>query len=133
MTSDVFEELDSRTPAELEQEAKKNMSDFKDIVDSLSSAHDKKKTLWKQIYDNAITDRRNTYIMYIDLYSRVHGNGTEHAIHGTTLAKYIERLTKANDQLIKLAEIIDEAVVSDEDEWQGEDSVYDQLEDGDRA
>ncbi len=119
------------TPKQLESEAKKSMKDFDKLVDSLSTAHDKKKALWKQIYDNAVTDRRNAYIMFTDLYTAVHGKTTEHAIHGATLAKYIERLTKSNEQLIKLAEIIDDAVASDEDDLTNEDTMYDQLEGND--
>ena len=31
---------------------------------------------------------------------------TEHATLGSTLTKYLERMNKANDQLLKLAELI---------------------------
>jgi len=124
-----IEGLTSLTPKQLEKEVQERVKNFNGIIDSLSTAHDKKKELWREIYQNAVLDRRNAYIMFTDLYTKVHGMGTEHAIHGQTLSKYMERLTKSNEQLIKLAEIIDDAVAADEDDLlQDEDSVYDQLE-----
>lgn len=112
----------------LEKETEKNIKSFEELIDSLSTAHDKKKALWKQIYENAVKDRRNCYVMFLDLYSKVHGNGSEHAIHGATLAKYMERLNKSNEQLLRLAEIIEEAVTIDEDEVTDENSIYNRLE-----
>lgn len=123
------EPFNSITPKQLENQTKKNMKDFDTLVDSLSNAHDKKKELWKQIYQNAVTDRRNAYIMFTDLYTNVHNSTSEHAIHGATLAKYMERLTKSNDQLIKLAEIIDDAVTADEEDMLDDtDTIYASLE-----
>lgn len=123
--------FDGITPKQLEAKVKDEMENFNGLLDSLSTAHDKKKALWRQIYDNAVTDRRNSYIMFTDLYTQVHGHTSEHAIHGATLAKYMERLNKANEQLIKLAEIIDDAVNEDEDEITDESSMYDRLEQAD--
>jgi hypothetical protein len=124
---DIIESL-SKDTTNLESITKNNIKSFEELVDSLSSAHDKKKALWKQIYENAVKDRRNSYVMFIDLYSKVHGNGSEHAIHGNTLAKYMERLNKSNEQLLKLAELIDEAVEVDDDALANEDSIYTRLE-----
>jgi hypothetical protein len=42
-------------------------------------------------------------------------DSTEHAIHGRSIATYIERMSKANDQLIKLAELIAKADKSSEE------------------
>lgn len=125
------DELEVLSPKQLDEDTKKSIENFDKLMDELSSAHDKKKELWRQIYQNAVTDRRNSYIMFTDLYTKVHGHGTEHAIHGATLAKYMERLNKANEQLIKLAEIIDDAVVADEDDLTNPNDIYDGLEAGD--
>jgi hypothetical protein len=112
----------------LDKETKEKIRAFNSVLNSLSSLHDKKKQLWQQIYENSVIDRRNAYIMFYDLYEKVHGNPTEHAIHGTTLAKYLERLNKSNEQLIQLANILDEAVSQDENELTSEGSMYERLE-----
>jgi len=36
----------------------------------------------------------------------VQDKSTEHAVHGRTISSYIERMSKANEQLIKLAELV---------------------------
>lgn len=118
-----FKEID---PQELEKEANENIKDFEELLDTISSLHDKKKALWKQIYQNSVTDRRNAYIAFGNLYGMVHGHGSEHAIHGTTLAKYLERMNKANEQLIRLAELLDEAI--EEDEEVNQDDIYERLQ-----
>jgi len=91
---------------ELEREAKKQMNAFSDLLNSLDKSLDKKKQLWKQIYENAVTDRKNAYLVFADLYINVHTKPAEHAIHGPVLSKYMERMSKATDQLIKLAELV---------------------------
>ena len=65
--------------------------------------------------------------MLTDLYQRVHGSPAEHAIHGQNLSKYLERLNKSNEQLIKLAEILDDAIEEDEDEALDSETMYERL------
>lgn len=115
---------------ELDKKINKQLKDFSSLLDSLSSLEDKKKALWKQIYENAVTDRKNAYILFGDLYKDVHNNANEHAIHGPTLSKYLERMEKSNQQLIKLAEMIDDVVEEEEDLLADEDSIYDRIQKG---
>lgn len=82
---------------------------FNDLVDSLDSLSEQKKSLWKEVYYNAITDRRAAYVLYNDLLAGVIGQPAQHAIHGPILAKYIERVSRSNDQIIRLAELVAEA------------------------
>lgn len=91
---------------ELDKQAKEQMQAFGDLLNSLDKSLDKKKQLWKQIYENAIVDRKNAYLVFADLYVNVHQQPAEHAIHGPTLSKYMERMSKATDQLLKLAELV---------------------------
>ena len=79
---------------------------FAKILEDINSVDDKKKKLWQEIYDNAIIDRQNAYIMFSKLSAIVEDKSTEHAIHGKTMATFIERMSRSNDQLIKLAELI---------------------------
>jgi hypothetical protein len=73
----------------------------------------KKKKLWKEIYENAVTDRQNAYVLFNTLMDIVQNNSTEHAIHGKTLATYIEKMSKANDQIIRLAELVSKSEIKE--------------------
>jgi len=117
-----------KSPEQFEKETTDNLKSFAALLDSLSTLHDKKTALWKQIYENAVFDRRNSYLMWTDLYQKVHGDKSEHMVHGMTLSKYMERCNKANEQIIKLAEILDQAIDEDIEEATDDEKLYDQLE-----
>lgn len=101
-TTEGLVEVDAR-----DVEAK--IRDFGGLLDQIESLTDKKKQLWKEIYENAISDRQNAYVMFAKLVKIAQDKSTEHAVHGKTIATYIERMSRANDQLIKLAELIAKA------------------------
>ena len=82
---------------------------FSDILDSLSSTEEKKKALWKEIYENAIADRENAGMLFTDAYQQMGGGTFEHATLGPVMTKYLERMNKANEQILKLAELIHKA------------------------
>lgn len=89
----------------IEQKEKK-IKEFGDILDSIENTTDKKKLLWKEIYENAISDRENAYILFHEAYSSMMKSASEHITVGPVLNKYLERMNKANDQLLKLAELV---------------------------
>jgi CO dehydrogenase/acetyl-CoA synthase beta subunit len=91
------------------------LKDFSGLLNQIESLSDKKRQLWTEIYENAITDRQNSYAMFARLVQIAQDKSSEHAVHGRTIATYIERMSKANDQLIKLAELIDKADKKNED------------------
>jgi hypothetical protein len=113
---------------ELDKKIAKEIEGFTDLLGTLATTEERKKSLWKQIYENAVTDRRNAFILFGDLYSMVANNNSEHAIHGQTLTKYMERMSKANEQLIKLAELVSQAIDENVEEDWGEDQMYESLE-----
>ena len=84
----------------------KKLKDFSDLLDSLSNSEDKKKLLWKEAYKNAIEDRESANILVTDLLLQIQGNLTNHQSYGSIMSKYLERMAKSNDQILKLAEII---------------------------
>ena len=84
----------------------KKLKDFSDLLDSLSSTEDKKKLLWKEAYQNALEDRENAHILVTDLLLQIRGNLTNHQSYGSIMSKYLERMAKSNDQILKLAEIL---------------------------
>jgi hypothetical protein len=87
---------------------------FNQLLESIGSIDDKKRKLWEEIYSNAIVDRQNAYVIFARLSDICESKSTEHAVHGRTLTSCIERMSKANEQLIKLAELIAKSVEESE-------------------
>lgn len=104
----------------------KRLGQFKDLLDSLSSLEDKKKVLWLHIYENAILDRTNAYSLMLELTATIKGNPAEHTLNGPILSKYIERMSRANDQILKLAELVQKA--QEEEDSVNPDEIWAQLE-----
>jgi hypothetical protein len=94
--------------------------DFSDLLEQIDGVSDKKKKLWREIYENAVTDRQNAYVLFNTLVEITEDKSTEHAIHGKTMATYIERMSKANDQIIRLAELVSKSEVKESDEIDAE-------------
>ena len=102
-------------------EKKENqIKNFSDILDSIDSLEDKKKMLWKEIYENSLEDREKAKMLFNDAYISMQGGVNEHMNIGSIMSKYIERMSKSNDQILKLAELI-----SKEEEKSAEVSVDD--------
>ncbi len=87
-------------------ELEKKIEDFSELLDSLSNTEDKKKLLWKDAYQNALEDRESANILVTDLLMQIQGNLTNHSTYGTIMSKYLERMAKSNDQILKLAELV---------------------------
>lgn len=85
---------------------KKKIEAFSDILDELTSTEDKKKLLWKEIYENALIDRENAGMLFTDAWSKMSTGTSEHISLGSTLTKYLERMSKSNEQILRLAELI---------------------------
>tara|TARA_B100001059_G_C17284860_1_gene309983 strand:- start:7 stop:384 length:378 start_codon:yes stop_codon:yes gene_type:complete len=102
-------------------EKKENaIKNFADILDSIDTLENKKKMLWKEIYENALEDREKSKLMFNDAYIGMQGGINEHMNIGAIMSKYIERMSKSNDQILKLAELIakeeeKEETISDDD------------------
>ena len=93
---------------------------FSDLLDSLENTEDKKKLLWKESYQNAVDDRETAGLLLTDLVLQTHNNTTNHLQFGTLMSKYLERMSKSNDQILRLAELIAKeqenvSVISDDD------------------
>ena len=82
------------------------IKEFSDLLESLENTEDKKKLLWKESYQNALEDRESASILLNDLLMTIPGSPGNHSTHGTLATKYLERMSKSNDQIIKLAELI---------------------------
>ena len=97
-----------------DRSVEERIRDFSEMLEDIESMDDKMRRLWREIYENAIADRQNSYVMFTKLVKIVEDKSTEHAVHGKTIAVYIERMQKANEQLVKLAELIARAKNKDE-------------------
>lgn len=83
---------------------------FKELLDNLEEIDDKKKILWKEIYDNAVNDRNMADMLFTDSWQRMNGsNPLTHEVVGSTMSKYLERMCKSNEQILRLAELIHKA------------------------
>ena len=91
------------------KENDKRVERFADLLDSIESTEDKKKHLWREIYENAITDRENASLLFTDAYSKMQSGTAEHMSLGPIMAKYLERMNKSNEQILRLAELIGKA------------------------
>jgi hypothetical protein len=86
---------------------------FSDLLDNLSKTEDKKKLLWKEAYENAIYDRENANFLLNDLLLQVKGSIPLHTTLGSIMSKYLERMSKSNDQILRLAELIGKEETND--------------------
>lgn len=84
----------------------KKIDTFAELLDNISNLEDKKKLLWREIYENALSDRENANALYTDLYLKMQGSQSDHMQVGAIMAKYLERMCKSNEQILKLAELI---------------------------
>ena len=84
----------------------KQLKNFADILDNIDSLEDKKKMLWKEIYEHSIADREKAKLLFNDAYISMQGGINEHMNIGAVMSKYLERMCRSNDQILKLAELI---------------------------
>lgn len=89
-----------------ERSLKEHVRNFSGILDKIEALDDKKRQLWREIYENAITDRQYAFAMFNKLVNITEDKSSEHAVHGRAMSSYLERMSRANDQLIKLADLI---------------------------
>jgi hypothetical protein len=87
-------------------ETQEKIERFGDLLDSIESTKDKKKMLWKEVYENALTDRENANVLFTEAYKQMQGGSYEHATLGPVMTKYLERMCKSNEQMLRLAELI---------------------------
>lgn len=88
------------------EKTKKKMEDFEGVLKKIKHADAKKRILWKEIYENALTDRQNAHVLFVEAYTSMTNSTAEHVSVGSTLSKYLERMGKSNEQLLKLADLI---------------------------
>ena len=91
------------------KETEVKIEGFADLLDSIETSADKKKMLWKEIYENAVVDRENAHVLFLDAWKQMGQGVAEHVTLGPTMAKYLERMCKSNEQILRLSEQIAKA------------------------
>tara|TARA_B100000212_G_scaffold240799_2_gene183447 strand:- start:2339 stop:2710 length:372 start_codon:yes stop_codon:yes gene_type:complete len=114
--------LDKVEKAEKKENRIKN---FADILDNIDSLEDKKKMLWKEIYENSLEDREKAKMLFNDAYISMQGGVNEHMNIGGVMSKYLERMCRSNDQILKLAELI--AKEEEKSEAVSEDDIFSRI------
>jgi len=107
---------------------KAKLDKFSDILDHLHSTEEKRKLLWKEIYENALNDRESASMLFTDAWSQMKGGTIEHATVGPTMSKYLERMNKSNEQILRLAELITKA--EEQEAKIDPDDIFSQIGDG---
>ena len=67
----------------------KKIENFSEILDSLEDPADKKKLLWKEIYENALNDREGAHVLFTELLQQSQGNAANHAMFCPIMSKYL--------------------------------------------
>ena len=65
---------------------KKKVDTFSKVLEKIEHADAKKRILWKEIYENAVLDRQNAHILFVEAYTSMATGTTEHATLGSTLS-----------------------------------------------
>ena len=91
------------------RKAEEKIKEFSGLLDGLVDTDQKKKALWKEIYENAVSDRERASILFTEAFKTMSGTATDHAAIGSILTKYLERMCKSNDQILSLADLINKA------------------------
>lgn len=116
---------------EIAEDQSKRIDEFKNMLEKITSINDKKKFLWLDIYKNSAKEREMAYSLFMEAYSSTNlGNEISHSQVGPVLVKYLERASKANDQLIKLATMIEES--QEKAKGDEEKNILDQLSNNSR-
>jgi len=88
------------------EEKENKIKQFSDLLDALENTQDKKKMLWREAYQNAVEDRESASVLFTDLMLQSTNNASQHLQFGTLMTKYLERMSKCNDQILRLVELI---------------------------
>lgn len=122
-----MDEVEDISISDVFKKAEKKNEEFSGLLDKVKYASNETKKIWREIYQNAVDDRSQAFLLFVDLYRHVANKEKGHVDHGKTLAMYLERMNRSNDQLLRLAELI-EASAEDDDKIDA-DALYAEFDD----
>ena len=107
------------------KDKEQKIKDFAEMLAGMASIDEKKKALWKEIYENAVSDRERASILCTGAYKAMGTGSSDHIAIGSTMSKYLERMSKSNDQILNLADLVSKA--EKEEEKIVPDELYSQI------
>ena len=96
------------------RKTEEKVKEFSELLDDLTTTKDKKKSLWKEIYENAVSDRERASILFTEAFKTMTGSTSDHTTLGPVMTKYLERMCKSNDQILTLSDMISKAEKQEE-------------------
>jgi hypothetical protein len=111
----------------LEKEKKKSLK-FSKLLSDLNNIDSKRKALWIEIYDNAVEDREKASMLFTEAYKSMGTSNSinDHTTLGVILTKYLERMSKSNDQILDLANLI--LKVEEKEQKVDPDALFDKIQ-----
>ena len=85
---------------------KKRIESFNEVMQGITGTDPQKLALWVEIYDNASGDRTIASALFTQAFTLLGSSSSDHASMGPILVKYLERMSKSNEQLLALAQIV---------------------------
>ncbi len=84
----------------------KKLKRFDELLESIGESDSRLGSMWMEVYENAQRDRESADKLFNSVSDEIKLNPANHAIFGAQASKYLERLCKSNEQILKLAELI---------------------------
>ena len=104
------------------------LQEFDELLDSINSAGSKEKILWRQIYENSITDRANANLCFLEILPHLQSDPDNHMTHGMQTVQYLTRMERSNEQLIKLSGLIQKALENQQEESIDTNAIFDEIQ-----
>lgn len=98
---EIFDDINKKISQIKKQD--ENLSNFEIELEKLKSLDPKKRILWSQIYQNAVDDRNSALTLFTAAYANMTQTAQDHIALGSILVKYLEKMSKSNQQLIDLS------------------------------
>lgn len=92
---------------ESNKKSEKQIKEFEKKILEMEASDSPKMSLWIEIYRNAVSDRTCASALFTQAFSQMGSSAADHVTLGTTLVKYLERMSKANEQLLDLSQLIE--------------------------
>lgn len=101
------------------------------VIKEDSGIDEKIVSLWIEIYKNACADRNYAQGLYADGLTKMSSGHLSFMEISSSMAKFLERMNKSNDQLLKLSEIILKTLEEKEQKSDmTEDDIFNQISGG---
>jgi hypoxanthine-guanine phosphoribosyltransferase len=106
----------------------KRAQSFSELLADIQSLDSKRKALWIEIYNNAVSDREKACMLFTEAYKSMGTSNTmdDHVTLGATMTKYLERMSKCNDQILDLANLI--AKVEEREQKMDPETLFDKIQ-----